>query len=73
MKQHRKKKICLRPGCGKIVFARGLCQIDYNTARTLILNGKTTWELLEEKGKSTKANFAPTGEVTTWLLETSKQ
>jgi hypothetical protein len=45
---------CLRPGCSAKVYARGLCESDYEIARRLVKNKLTTWDALAEAGKVKK-------------------
>lgn len=68
--KHPPATVCLRPGCGRPIRSRGLCEVDYKTASKLVRDGKTTWAKLERSGKALplsrgKTNhYSPTG----WLL-----
>lgn len=63
---------CLRPGCKKPRFARGLCAGDYRTAYSLVQRGKTDWSSLERRGKilpvQDRASNYEKG-ATRWLLD----
>jgi len=43
---------CLRPRCRKEVYARGLCDSDYQVAHRLVADGIVTWEQLEKSGRA---------------------
>ena len=61
------KTTCLNPACDGEVYARGLCSGCYNTARRLVLQGRTTWEKLKAEGKSLKGPKS-TSKTIQWLL-----
>jgi len=58
---------CLFPRCEKKQFARGLCRICYQTARSLVIRGKTTWLELETKGKTLPVRNGKKGGISEWL------
>lgn len=43
---------CLRPGCGRRVFQRGLCGLDHKVAKSLIDKHGLSWEQLVSLGKA---------------------
>ncbi len=51
MEKEENKFKCLREGCIKGKFARGLCGTCYKYASRLVKQGKLTWKELEKKGK----------------------
>lgn len=59
---------CVRPGCDRTHYARGLCYNCYMTALRLVKTGKTTWVELQDNGKCRPAN--PTiGKTASWMME----
>jgi len=56
--------LCLREGCKRPAFSRGLCNPDYVTAARLVREGKTTWDALEKAGKSLPSKRG----TTSWFL-----
>lgn len=47
---------CCYPECHRLPRTRGLCQYHYNVVRTLVMQGKTTWEEQEQRGTSLPPN-----------------
>lgn len=43
---------CLNPNCQRTARSRGLCDLCYQMANTLVRQGKTSWEVLEAKGRA---------------------
>ena len=62
-----RKSVCLRPGCGKVPRARGLCNACYTGALRLVSMKRTTWAQLEAQGRVTAASLTRNG-LTMWLL-----
>lgn len=68
---------CLRPQCGQVVYARGLCFCCYRQANVLVYRKRTTWARLEVNGKvlPRRDPHAPhrkpthEGNIAHWLLE----
>jgi hypothetical protein len=52
LERGRVEQTCLRPGCSKLIYCRGLCQWDYKLAKQAIKDGLLTWEQLEAAGRS---------------------
>ena len=52
---------CLVPWCKKKVTARGLCIVCYDVALRLVRSKRTSWNKLEEMGKSLPALNPPRG------------
>ncbi len=46
----KERKECTYPGCTNTPRTRGLCHNHYQTARAYIRDGKTTEEVLVERG-----------------------
>lgn len=66
----KQKADCLAPHCPEKGSRLGLCIKCYQTARRLVLDGKTTWEALEQQGKTRRKNSSPNAKNKTaeWLL-----
>jgi hypothetical protein len=56
---------CLFPECSKSIYGRGLCAGHYQSAHRLVIQNKTTWKALEEKGKALKTIR---GDISEWFL-----
>lgn len=63
------KKICLRPGCGQDVQARGLCRHCYNVAKHAVKKGFATWDKLQEEGKVMPARSTHNPAIWGWVLD----
>lgn len=50
---------CCRPGCGRSVYARGLCHSDYTAALGKIRDGALAWADLEAAGLASPPKRAP--------------
>lgn len=46
----KKREKCGAKGCKRLRQTRGLCNICCASARSLVFNGKTTWNELEKSG-----------------------
>lgn len=61
---------CIRPGCGKPEFSRGLCSACYSNAALLVRKGQTSWEQLVNSGRALRAYLRKKSSKTRkWLLE----
>ena len=65
-----KEAKCLNPRCGKVVRKRGLCSSCYNTAYSLVKQGKVTWADLEAKGKARALKRTKVERAKEWFMDT---
>lgn len=62
--QQGQDRRCLRPGCPRKLYSRGLCAACYQSAHDLVRTGRTTWKQLEATGRARRPATGPR----TWLL-----
>lgn len=66
---------CLNPHCVRSqLFARGLCRVCYQTARTYVVRGDITWDELERTGRALPARRRTSrGKTVDWLLSREQE
>lgn len=65
------KPKCINPECDNLSHTRGLCPSCYAVAKKLVDSRETTWEKLEENGRTAPSRTRSRKRVTktrAWLL-----